>query len=553
MIIKLAFVIVPMCMCMMEISCVGNGPGGNVKSVDRAPVVFPDYAGTTIPPNIAPLNFRIRETADDYRVAVQGAANDSLVVYSRTPLITFPEKKWHALLGRCNGKELRIEIFVRKDGGWIRFAPFVNSVAKETIDGFLVYRLINPSYYYWGEMGIYQRNLETFRENAILTNKMTNDNCLNCHSFCRNNPAMMVLHARQNPGGTLLCRENTIAKIDASAPGFAGRCAYPSWHPSGKLIAFSVNAIYQVFPSAPDWYIEVYDSASHLALYDCDSNTLRSAASVPPEALENMPNWSPDGKYLYYCSAEPRTIDYRIDHGTGTINCQRDDGSIVRDSADYYMTPKEDQYVQSYRKMRYDLMRVSYDIGSRRWGTPEPVLLSSETGKSISWPRVSPDGRYAMFVMSSFGYFTIQHADADLYCMDLSSHRYWRLDSANSNDVESYHTWSSNGRWFAFSSKRIDGIRARIYICYFDSLGQAHKPFLLPQKAPYFYSTFLKSYNLPELVNGMVRFSGRKMSAALLGPANAVQLSQQQKVDTYTGATPAAAYGRHFPANKLSR
>ena len=528
MIIKRAFVIVSMCMCMMEISCVGKWPGGSVTSADRAPVVFPDCAGITIPPNIAPLNLRIKETADEFRVAVQGAAGDSLVVYSRNPLITFPEKKWHALLGRCCGKELRIEVCVRNRGGWTRFAPLVNSVARESIDGFLVYRLINPSYYYWGEMGIYQRDLETFREKAILTNKTTNDNCINCHSFCRNNPAMMVLHARQNPGGMLLCRGNTIAKIEASAPGFAGSCAYPSWHPSGRLIAFSVNAIYQVFPSARDWYIEVYDSVSHLALYDCDSNTLRRrcAASVPPEALENMPNWSPDGKYLYYCSAGPRATDYRINRGTGTIYCQRDDGSAVRDSADYYMTPKEDRYVESYRKMRYDLMRVSYDIESRHWGTPEPVLVSSETGKSISWPRVSPDGRFAMFVMSSSGYFTIQHADADLYCMDLSSHRYWRLDSANSSDVESYHTWSSNGRWFAFSSKRIDGIRARIYICYFDSLGQAHKPFLLPQKDPYFYSTFLKSYNLPELVNGMVRFSGRKMSAALLGPAKAVQLSQ---------------------------
>ena len=543
MIIKLAFGIVSMCLCTMGISCVGNWPGSSVTSADRAPAVFPDYAGITIPPNIAPLNFRIKETADYFRVAVQGASGDSLVVYSSTPLITFPRAKWHALLAGCSGKELRIGICVRNNGGWTRFAPLVNSVAKETIDGFLVYRLINPSYYYWGEMGIYQRNLETFREKAILTNKTTNDNCINCHSFCRNNPAMMVLHARQNPGGMLLCRGNTIAKMEASAPGFTGSCAYPSWHPSGRLIAFSVNAIYQVFPSARNWYIEVYDSVSRLALYDCNSNTLRCAPSAPTEALENMPNWSPDGKYLYYCRAEPRATDYCINRDAGTIYCQRGDGSAVRDSADYYMIPKEDRYVRSYRKMRYDLMRVSYDIESRQWGTPEPVLASSETGKSIAWPRVSPDGRFAMFVMSSFGYFTIQHADADLYCMDLSSHRYWPLDSANSNDVESYHSWSSNGRWFAFSSKRIDGIRTRIYLCYFDSLGQAHKPFLLPQKDPYFYSTFLKSYNLPELVTGMVRFSGRKMSAALLGPAKAVQLSQQQKTDTHPGATPAAAYG----------
>jgi len=524
--VKPAIITVALCICLLQISCIPHpGFDGFVKTIGRAPIIFPDYSGITIPPNIAPLNFRIWERADAYRVAVHGASNDSLVVYSKDPLIKFSEKKWHALLYGCKGKEIRIEICIHNDTGWIRFAPLINSVAHEAIDSYIAYRLINPSYFYWGEMGIYQRNLENFRETAILTNKMTNDNCLNCHCFCQNNPAMMVLHARQNPGGTLLCRGNAIDKINARAPGFAGGCAYPAWHPSGKLIAFSVNDIYQVFPSTPNWHIEVYDSTSDLAVYNCENNTLNTPAAAPTEALENMPNWSPDGKYLYYCSSKPRATNYLLNQNTGTLYSKQADGSAIRDSADYYMVAKEDPYVQSFRKIQYDLMRISYDIESHSWGTPEPVLLASETGKSIAWPRVSPDGRYVMFVMSGQGYFTIHHADADLFCMDLSSHRYWRLDSANSNDVESYHTWSSNGRWFAFSSKRIDGIRARIYISYFDSLGEAHKPFILPQKDPDFYTTFLKTYNLPELITGKVRFSEQKLASALLGPAKDVKIA----------------------------
>ncbi len=523
---KIAVVILAPVICLGAFFCIPRPPygfNGRATTLDRSADIFPDYAGITIPPNIAPLNFRIREAAAAYRVAVHGAPSDSLVVYSRKPLIRFPLRKWRDLLRRCAGKSLSIDICFRTGDEWMRFMPVVNSVARETIDGYLAYRLLNPAYYSWGEMGIFQRNVETFSETAILTNKATNHNCINCHSFCKNNPAMMMLHSREKLAGTLICRENAVTKINARVPGLPGGLAYPFWHPSGRFIAFSVNVVSQVFPSSPSWYVEVEDSASSLVVYDCDKNTVHTHAAAPTGALENMPDWSPDGKYLYYCRAQPRTKDDFIDPTTGTLCYRQAGGSVVRDSDDYYMTGKPDRLVQSYMNVRYDLMRVSFDIESNRYGAPEPVLRASQTGKSIAWPRVSPDGRYLMFVMSSFGYFTIHHHDADLYCLDLTSGRYWPLDSANSPDVESFHSWSSNGRWFVFSSKRIDGIRARPYICYFDSLGQAHKPFILPQKDPDFYSTFLKTYNLPELITGKVRFSERKLREALGGPGKNVE------------------------------
>jgi hypothetical protein len=69
----------------------------------------------------------------------------------------------------------------------------------------------------------------------------------------------------------------------------------------------------------------------------------------------------------------------------------------------------------------------------------------------------------------------------------------------NSSATDSYHSWSSNGRWLAFSSKRTDGLTARLFFSYIDSEGNASKPFIMPQKDPGFYDRFLKSYNVPEL------------------------------------------------------
>ena len=95
----------------------------------------------------------------------------------------------------------------------------------------------------------------------------------------------------------------------------------------------------------------------------------------------------------------------------------------------------------------------------------------------------------------------IRDRESDLYLLELASGKICELPSVNSNDVESFHTWSSTGKWFVFSSKRLDGLWARPFFSHFDpSTGRASKPFLLPQKNPHFYENFTRTYNLPELV-----------------------------------------------------
>ena len=77
-------------------------------------------------------------------------------------------------------------------------------------------------------------------------------------------------------------------------------------------------------------------------------------------------------------------------------------------------------------------------------------------------------------------------------------------EELNSPDTESYHSWSSNGRWVLFSSRRIDGRYTRLYIAHFDGEGHFSKPFLLPQKSPEYNQLRLQSYNVPEFIKGKV-------------------------------------------------
>ena len=85
------------------------------------------------------------------------------------------------------------------------------------------------------------------------------------------------------------------------------------------------------------------------------------------------------------------------------------------------------------------------------------------------------------------------------------------------DSTESYHQWSSTGSWFVFSSKRLDGLWGRPFFAYIYPDGNTSKPFILPQEDPYFYDTFLKSYNIPELIIGKIKSRQFNLTSYILG------------------------------------
>ena len=131
-------------------------------------------------------------------------------------------------------------------------------------------------------------------------------------------------------------------------------------------------------------------------------------------------------------------------------------------------------------------------------------------------PRISPDGRFCLVTLANYGNFPIYYSDADVALIDLATGEWKRLES-NSSRGETFHGWSSNGRWIVFSSKRQDGLLARPYFAHMDSLGTASKPFVLPQEDPRFYDTCLLTYNVPELVSGPIQTGPRQLVESAYG------------------------------------
>jgi hypothetical protein len=456
-------------------SC-SSKPTGEITVSELVPKMEPDYSEVTIPPNIAPLNFIVKEKGSAYFVKFSSAAGPEIEISSKSGKFLIPEKSWKKLLQNNAGREFKVEVYSMDDKNkWTKYKTYSNRIAAETIDPYLYYRLLYPGYESWAELSINSRNLENFETHSVIENAAVEDNCVNCHSFNNGKTDDFLFHMRGSLGGTYFYSKGDFKKINLKTKEMKNGAVYPRWHPSGRYVAFSSNKIIQQFHSADNKKVEVSDLESSLVLYDIEKNEMMDIELADKEKfMDTFPEWSPDGKFLYFCRAPQIGEDY------------------------------------DYKEIKYNLFRVPFDAETRSFGEAELVFDASQINKSISFPRISPNGKFLIFTLFDYGTFSIWHKEADLHSIDLESLKTIRLD-LNSDFADSYHSWSSNGKWLVFSSKRGDGLTARPYIAYINDSGLSDKPFVLPQEDPGFYHGFLKSFNIPEFSTEKIDLSPGKI------------------------------------------
>jgi hypothetical protein len=489
--------------CLVISSC-GRKSGEQLipkesTDVKAVPSIYPNYSGIVIPPNIAPLDFIVqRVEADRYVIDVQGRAARYTLSADDDGLVRFDTLQWRNLLERSKGQTLNITVYAHKSDGWVRYLPFAWQVAEEPIDDYLSYRLIEPGYEIYRQLGLYQRNLTNFDQRVIYENGRSyddaNNHCVNCHNYQNYSTRNMMFHIRGRHGGTLISLNGRLFKMSPKNDSILGSAVYPSWHPTKPWIVFSSNKTGQAFHIYNLQKVEVMDEASDLLFYDAEHNTIRNILRTK-DALETFPCWNPSGTRIYYCVARNVKLTSAPD------------------------SLRQMVLMQQYDSLHYNIMSMAFDPATQTFGPPRMEVNCEAMGKSASVPRVSPDGRYLLFTLGQFGQFHIWHKNSDLWVKDLLTGAIRPLSHANSKDVDSYHTWSSNGRWIVFSSRRDDGSFTRPYIAYFDRKGQDHKAFILPQADPRQNLLLLKSYNVPELTRDAVRVSPSQFRQCVYGEA----------------------------------
>ena len=534
---------------LLLLSCTPDPPTSFVDAEEH-PTIYPDYIDVTVPVNIAPLHFHIDHEAEATDFITRFTAGTEEWTLSGDD-VRPGLKKWHKMVAAAldADSKINIEVFVRHDKQWLRQKPFTITVSNDSIDPYISYRLISPSYVTYEDLTLNQRCLEDFNESLIYGNMINSDEangqCINCHHAQWYNPERIQFHVRQYLGGTVIAYDGKVQKVDLKTDSTISAGVYPSWHPTKPWIVYSTNNTGQSFHTRDVQKIEVQDTKSNLIFYDLENNTVTPITRDTTD-FDCFPFWSPDGKYVYYVSAHWERRD-----------------SVQMDF----------ELIKNYKDVQYNLYRIAFDENTRTFGPRELMYDAVARNRSVTLPRVSPDGRWLMFTEGKFGVFHIWHNDADLYLMDLSqaqpveatvTARYTpdnlppsllpegannvqrealadslneavgkanalpeairAITELNSHDVESYHSWSSNGRWVIFSSRRDDGNFTRPFIAHHDGNGHFSRPFELPQDNPQYHRQFMRSFNIPEFLSGPVTVRPQEFAAVIKQEATKAQL-----------------------------
>ena len=459
--------------------------------VDELPHIYPDYVGVTVPPNIAPLNFLV-DSVDDVvaELTAEGAAG--YTYGGRDNKVQMDEEEWRQLLSSARGKRLTVTVYAEKDGKWVAYKPFTICVAEEDVDPYISYRVLPPTFVGYHDLAICQRDLTSFEETDIYNNRLVSrgyeGQCINCHSYQNYGTRNMMFHMRMQHPGTMIVSDGELIFVNLKTAGMISAAAYNSWHPRLPIIAFSTDHTMQSFHTRDVTKVEVMESASDLVIYDVKRNRVQIVLNDSTE-MELFPSWSPDGKWLYYCSAH-----YEYQEGFENT----------------------DELLQNYKTLQYNLYRMSFDAESMTFGEPELIYDARQKNRSAVQPRVSQDGRYLLFAEGPWGLFHIWHTSAEVQMMDLRTRELVSTDAMNSPLPESYPSFSSSDRWILLESRRDDGNYTRTYISYFDRLGRVHKPFLVPMEDPEYFRLFLRSWSRPEFMKEPVSISPRQFAEKAL-------------------------------------
>jgi len=210
-----------------------------------------------------------------------------------------------------------------------------------------------------------------------------------------------------------------------------------------------------------------YPTRGILAWYSKATGKLKPLPGADdPRYVQTSAFWSPDGKYLVFSRAEAKDPYY--------------EGQKV---AQFANDPSETQ-------IQYDLYRIPFNDG--KGGTPERIEGASQNGMSNNFPKVSPDGRWIVFVENRTG--LLMRPDSQLYIVPFDGGTARRL-SCNTPRMNSWHTFSPNGRWLAFSSKG-RSLYTQLYLTHLDADGH-DSPAILVENA----TAANRAVNIPEFVN----------------------------------------------------
>jgi Flp pilus assembly protein TadD len=348
------------------------------------------------------------------------------------------------------------------------------------------------------------RDIGQPRSHLVMTNLPT---CANCHSFSRDGKTFgLDLDGPRNDKGLyalvpvakdMAIRNSNVIHWSSFGLNDEARAADPAVKrfgfmsqvsPDGRYVVTSIgppnntnrhqgeesgfapgilDRLYSTNFRSIEFSQVFYPTRGILAWYDRTAGKMRPLPGADdPQYVHTSAFWSPDGKYLIFSRA-----------------LARDPYPAGVPKPEFANDPNETQ-------IQYDLYKIPFNEG--RGGKAVPVEGASGNGMSNNFPKVSPDGKWIVWVQNKNG--LLMRPDSKLYIVPFAGGKP-RLMHCNMAPMNSWHTWSPNGHWLAFSSKA-RGPYTRLWLTHIDADGNDSPAIIVDDT-----TAANRAINIPEFVN----------------------------------------------------
>ncbi len=303
--------------------------------------------------------------------------------------------------------------------------------------------------------------------------------CANCHSFSRDGKRLGMdvdgpsgdkgAYAMADVQRQMVIEENDIITWN-SYPGKTGKTIgfLSRISPDGKYAVSTVNESVFVANFMDHKFLQVfYPTRGILAYYpDQTGNIAKLPGADDTEFVHCDPVWSPDGEWIIFARAKARN-------------------PFVAGAA-----PPKRAMDPAETPMQYDLYRMPFNGG--KGGRCVPIKGASQNGMSNTFAKISPDGKWIVFVKCKNG--QLMRPDSELWIVPFQGGEARKMN-CNTRLMNSWHSFSPNGKWMVFSSKA-NTPYTQMFLTHIDAEGNDSPAILIPNS-----TAANRATNLPEFVN----------------------------------------------------
>lgn len=418
-------------------------------------IILPENKAS-YPKNLAPPEFEWDKKSNViWFVEIELQEGKKISIVTKTNIWRPSYELWNAIRKNSIGRYNKITIYGFDGKKITKSSPVLFRISKYSIDKYLVYRLVEYEKQFVQVPRLYYRDVSELESHEVLKNL---DFCFGCHVFSPDDKSMSMATRRVINGSTQLGEDLAFSdketlRIKDELGGyniFAGS-QMSAWVPNKNQIILSLVTNSQ--RNTKFSYINKYPLTADFApgigdidikVYDYKKEILKPLKGASdPEAIEEWPEISPDGKYVMFQRQVfyPELGDYAYD-------------------SDIYLVPFND------------------GLG----GEAKKLEGASEKGIREYFARFSPDGKWVVFNRVD-GYGDTFIENTDLYLIPAQGGTPRKL-SANSDEMDSAIVWSKNSKWITFVSRRYIN-ESRLFISEIDENGNASPAVKLPNTEQY--------------------------------------------------------------------